>query len=171
MDYIVHGVAKSWTWLINFHFHFNMSHIFSTFQRCAQLLHLYEVIVHGAEKFKWSVNQYWLLSFGIVFTWAHDGFLTRDQKSFIVATSYVRHHGSLVAQTVKTPSAVLETWVWSLGWEYPPEKGMAAHSSILAWRIPWTEKLGGLQSTGSPRVGHHWATKHMFIAHSTCQTS
>ena len=51
-----------------------------------------------------------------------------------------------------------ETWVWSLGWEDPLEKGMATHSSILAWRIPWTEEPGGLQSTGSQRVGHDWAT-------------
>ena len=42
-----------------------------------------------------------------------------------------------------------ETWVHSLGWEDPLEKGMATHSSVLAWRIPWTEEPGGLQSTGS----------------------
>ena len=41
-----------------------------------------------------------------------------------------------------------ETWIWSLGWEDPLEKEMETHSSILAWRIPWTEELGGLQSTG-----------------------
>ena len=51
-----------------------------------------------------------------------------------------------------------ETWVWSLGWEDPLEKEMAIHSSIRAWRIPWTEELGMLQSTGSQRVGHDWAT-------------
>ena len=51
-----------------------------------------------------------------------------------------------------------ETWVWSLGQEYPLEKGMATHSSVLAWRIPRTEEPGGLQSTGSQRVGHDWAT-------------
>ena len=45
-------------------------------------------------------------------------------------------------------------WVLSLGWEEPPEEGMAAHSSILAWRIPWTEEPGGLQSIGSQGVGH-----------------
>jgi len=45
---------------------------------------------------------------------------------------------SLVAQLVKNPPAVLETWVRSLGWEDPPEKEKATHSSILAWRIPWT---------------------------------
>ena len=51
-----------------------------------------------------------------------------------------------------------ETWVWSLGWEDPLEKEMATHSSTLAWKIPWTEEHGGLQSTGSQRVGHIWAT-------------
>ena len=49
-------------------------------------------------------------------------------------------------------------WVPSLGWEDPLEKRMATHSSILAWRIPWMEEPGGLQSTGSQRVGHDWET-------------
>ena len=48
----------------------------------------------------------------------------------------------------------MQMWVRSLDWEDPLEKGMAAHSSILAWRIPWTEEHGGLQSMGSQRVGH-----------------
>ena len=61
---------------------------------------------------------------------------------------------SLVAQTVKRLSAMRETWVQSLGWEDPLEKEMATHSSILAWRIPWTEEPGGLQFTGSQKVGH-----------------
>ena len=61
---------------------------------------------------------------------------------------------SLVAQTVEHLPAVRETQVRSLGWEDPLEKEMATHSSILAWRIPWTEEPGGLQSTGSQRVGH-----------------
>ena len=53
---------------------------------------------------------------------------------------------SLVAQKVKNLPAMLETWVQSLGWEDPLEKGTATHSSILAWRILWTEEPGGLQS-------------------------
>ena len=56
---------------------------------------------------------------------------------------------SLVAQLVKTLPAMQETWVQSLGWEDPLEKGKATHSSILAWRIPWREEPGGLQSMGS----------------------
>ena len=65
------------------------------------------------------------------------------------------HQASLVAQRLKSLPAMWETWVRSLGWEDPLEKEMATHSSILAWRIPWTEELGGLQSTGSQRVGHN----------------
>ena len=61
---------------------------------------------------------------------------------------------SLVAQMIKNLPAILETQVQSLGWEDPLEKGMATHSSILAWRIPWTEEPGRLQSMGSQRVGH-----------------
>ena len=62
---------------------------------------------------------------------------------------------SLVAQLVKTRPVMQETWVQSLGWEDPLEKEMAAHSSILAWRIPWMEEPGGRQSMGSQRVGHN----------------
>ena len=60
----------------------------------------------------------------------------------------------LVAQTVKNLPAMQETWVQSLGWEDPLEKAMAARSSTLAWKIPWMEGPGGLQSMGSQRVGH-----------------
>ena len=60
---------------------------------------------------------------------------------------------SPVAQLVENPSAMQETWVRSLGWEDPLEKGMATHSSILAWRIPWMEEPGRLQLMGSERVG------------------
>ena len=59
-----------------------------------------------------------------------------------------------MAQTVKNLSAMRETWVLSLVWEDPLEKGMATHSSVLAWRIPWTEEHGKLPSMGSQRVGH-----------------
>ena len=63
-----------------------------------------------------------------------------------------------MAQMVKNPPAVQETWV--LSWEDPLEKGTATHSSILAWRISWTEEPGRLQSMGSQRVGHDLATNH-----------
>ena len=59
-----------------------------------------------------------------------------------------------MAQTVKRLPTMRETWVQSLGREYLLEKEMAPHSSILAWKIPWTEEPGRLQSMGSQRVGH-----------------
>ena len=62
---------------------------------------------------------------------------------------------SLVAQKVKNLSAMQETGVQSLGWEDPLKKEMATHSSILAWKIPWMEESGGLQSVGSQRVRHN----------------
>ena len=65
-----------------------------------------------------------------------------------------------VAQWVKNPPAMQEmqeTWVWSLDWEDPLEEGMATHSSILAWRIPWTEEPGAPWPTGSQKVGHNWS--------------
>ena len=68
---------------------------------------------------------------------------------------------SLVAQPVKNPPAMQEIWVRSLGWEGPLEKGMATHSSILAWRIPWTEEPGGLQFMGLQKVGYERAIKHI----------
>ena len=64
----------------------------------------------------------------------------------------------LAAQRLKRLPAVPETWVQSLGREDPLEKEMATHSSVLAWRIPWTEELGRLQSMGLQRVGHDWTT-------------
>ena len=62
---------------------------------------------------------------------------------------------SLVAQMVENPPAMRETCVQFLGWEDPLEVGMATHSSILAWRSPWTEEPGRLQSIGSQRVRHN----------------
>ena len=58
-------------------------------------------------------------------------------------------------QTIKNLSAMQDTWVQSLGWEDPLEKGMATHIGILAWRIPWTEGPGRLQTMGSQRIGHN----------------
>ena len=64
-----------------------------------------------------------------------------------------------MAQLVKNPPAMQETWVRILGWEDPLEKEMATHSSILVWEIPWTEEPGGLQFMGSLRVGQDLVTK------------
>ena len=67
---------------------------------------------------------------------------------------------SLVAQRLKRLPGIQETRVWSLGREDPLEKEMTTHSSTLAWRIPWREEPGRLQSMGSQRVGHDWETEH-----------
>ena len=65
---------------------------------------------------------------------------------------------ALVVENLPAVQETQETWVRSLGWEDPLEEGMATHSSVLSWRIPWTEEPGRLQSMGSQIVGHNWAT-------------
>ena len=78
-------------------------------------------------------------------------------KHFIVKSSTLFSSAS-VANSIniypKRLPAMRETWVQSLGWEYPLEKGTATHSSILAWKIPWTEEPGRLQSMGLQKVRH-----------------
>ena len=79
---------------------------------------------------------------------------------------------SLMAQMVKNPPATWETQFWSLSWEDPLEKGMATHSSILAWRIPKTEKPGRLRAMGSQRVEHNWVNNtNTFSAYKNQKTS
>ena len=68
-----------------------------------------------------------------------------------------------MAQWQRTCLPMEETWVRSLGWENPLENAVTVHSSTLAWRIPWTEEPGGLQSMGSQRVKHDLATKKQHI--------
>ena len=83
-------------------------------------------------------------------------------KKFITQWQIWKNHlpssTSLVAQMLKRLPTMRETWVQSLGREDLLEKEMATHSSILAWKIPWTEEPGRLQSMGSQRVGHDWTT-------------
>ena len=74
--------------------------------------------------------------------------------------------GLFVAPMVKNSPAMRETWVRFLGWEDPLEKEMATHSSILAWRIPWTEELGRLQSTGSQSLGREGPLQKGMATHS-----
>ena len=76
-----------------------------------------------------------------------------------------------MAQKVKCPPAVRVTRARSLGREDPLEKEMATHSSILVWRIPWTEEPGSLQSMGSQTVGHHRATSLSFFLSIELRTS
>ena len=72
---------------------------------------------------------------------------------------------SLVAQMVKNHPAMQETWAQSLGQEDPPKEEMATYSSILAWRIPWTEEPSGLKSMGLQRVRHGWVTNTFTFSH------
>ena len=73
----------------------------------------------------------------------------------------------LISQMVKNLPAMQETWVQSLVQKDPLEKGMATHSSILAWRIPWTEEPGRLQSMGSQRVRHDWVTFYLRFSYNS----
>ena len=82
------------------------------------------------------------------------GGVTPDVPRVNLGVVYCKVRVSLVVHIVKNLPAMQETRVQSLGWEDPLEKGQATHSSIHAWRIPWTEEPGGLQSMGSQRVGH-----------------
>ena len=85
--------------------------------------------------------------------------IEQKQKEKIWKINLTLTWASLVAQTVKRPPAMWETWVRSLSWEDPLEESMASHSGI-AWRIPMDRGPGRLQSIGSQRVGHDWAAKH-----------
>ena len=76
-----------------------------------------------------------------------------------IRTAALLKEACLVAQLVKNPHAMQKTQVQSLGGEDPLEKGVATHSSVLAWKIPWTNKPGRLQSMESQRVGQDLATK------------
>ena len=88
-------------------------------------------------------------------TKVHFLFVTEHRINFITFFRPQLHMWtSLVAQTIKRLSTMWETRVQSLGWEDPLEKEMAIHSSTIAWKIPWTEEPGRLQSMGSQRVGH-----------------
>ena len=72
--------------------------------------------------------------------------------------AFITDYNMVLAQMVKNPPAMQETWVRSMSWEDPLEKEMATHFSILAWSIPWTEEPGRLQSMGLQKAGHDWVT-------------
>ena len=114
-----------------------------------------ECCLHSSKTWQLSGNSFmaqpWLWSGSFLLPALYDWNIT--------LCSYILQ-ASLAVQMVKNPPAMQETWVWSLGWEDPLEEGKATHSSVLAWRIPWTEEPDGLQSMGSQRVGHDQATKH-----------
>ena len=123
--------------------------------------------VHTAFSFElWKVTVHCLILVTVLFLlcsqWADlwksalcFSFLLYYSIFFILCSDSGYYLGaSLVAQMVKNLPVMQETWILSLCWEDPLEKEMATHSSILAWRIPWTEESGGLPSMGPQRVGH-----------------
>ena len=81
----------------------------------------------------------------------------KESRRFMNSFFFFFKHMVLDQLGIRT-QGMQEIWVLFLGQENPPEEGMATHSSILAWRIPWTEEPGGLQFTGLQRVGHYRAT-------------
>ena len=111
-------------------------------------------------KFKW-------------FSYSSSKWVVKDQRQLAISTMHLAQEllvnaQSLIAQLVKNLPAIQEVWVWFLGWEDPLEKEMATHSSIRAWRIPRMEEPGGLQSTGSQRVGQDWAPSLSLSFHVYC---
>ena len=100
------------------------------------------------------VSTGFLISLGVLFQEPHGCLQPCRVLSSLYGMFFLHLHtcwASLVVQMVKNPPAMWEAWDRSLGWEDPLEEGMATHSSVLAWRIPWTEEPGSLQSE---RVGH-----------------
>ena len=91
--------------------------------------------------------------------------LSSTKKLVITSNWRLKARTSLVVQTVKHLSTMWETQVPSLCWEDPLKKEMAIHSRTTAWKIPWTEEPGRLQSMGSQRVGHDWATSLFPFVH------
>ena len=112
---------------------------------------------------KLNIQKTNIMASGPIISWQIDGETVETVIDFIFLGSKITADGdcshvikrclffgaSLVAQKLKHLPVMQETWVQSLGWEDPLEEGMATHSSILDWRIPWTEERGRLQSMGS----------------------
>ena len=101
-----------------------------------------------------NCGMYWVLSFSFLFIFFLDRHITK--------------RGSLVAQMGKNLLAMWEAWVQSLGWEEPPEESIATHSSVLAWRIPWTGSLAGYSPSGHKELDTtKWQiTAHIMISNS-----
>ena len=104
----------------------------------------------------WHVQKFWKAS--LIF----GKLKSINQLLLFLFKSYLKEKGFPGASVVKNPPAKPETQVQVLDQEDPLEDGIAIHSSILAWETPWMEKPGGLQSMGSRRVRHDWATEHIW---------
>ena len=139
----VHGVAKSWTWLSNWIN--NITWWLYILYTTVYIINIYISENDYHKKFSSCATSHTVTTV----------FLVKELlRPTLVATLWT----FLVAQMVKNLSAMWETQVRLLCWEKLLEKGMATYSRILAWKIPWTEEPGGLQSMGLQRVGHDWAT-------------
>ena len=121
-------------------------------------LHCYCIVFLASFVIWWLSLVVCLHSFPFIFCVFAIGFCFVFTMRLTYNNLQLNFGASFVAQSVKSLPAVQETWVQCLGWEDPLEKEMETHSSILAWKISRTEEPGGLQSMGSQRVGHDWAT-------------
>ena len=112
----------------------------------------------------WQELSFWLAVSHLLAVYSH-GFswvgASAERKRFKLG-SLLYDCTSLVAQLVKNPPAMQETWVWSLGWEDPLEKGKAIHSSILAWRIQWTSPWGCKELDTTEQLSLHFMTAFNF---------
>ena len=160
----VHGVTKSWTWLSDYH-----SLIVGMVRKTKK--EESKCGSHLRHNWHWKIRkQFFLIFCGGQVQAAGEGCGLKPSISLHISSPvgeelwalwiFWKHlpWPSLVAQMVKNPHVMQETWVRSLGWEDPLEEEMATHSSILAWRIPWTGQPGRLQFMGSQSVWHNRAT-------------
>ena len=132
-------------------------------------IYILEMQVHLSDIWNWIIFPIYdrtIHFLNIIFSWAEN--FTLVKSNWLIFYHFFKSlpmrfwWAFLVAQMVKGLPAMRETRVRSLGWEDPLEKEMATHSRIHAWKIPWTEEPGGLQSMGSQRVGHDWVTSVHF---------
>ena len=128
----VHRVAKSWTWLSTQTHQWFQHHLLKNNQN--------KTIISSIYPGTFYENQ--LTIYVWIYFWTHYSNPLICMSILLLILYYLE--ASLVAQRLKRLPAMQETWVLSLGWEDPLEKEMAPHSSILVWRIPWTEEPGGL---------------------------
>ena len=139
------ALFKSWHYLLRV--------CFNSFFVC--VLYLFSLLAEKAEVIGPTTTSIQLLTA----MWPSGGIIPQNSLT-LSGNSSLRFRGG---SDSKESVWMQETWVQSLGQKATLEKGIAAHSTILAWRIPWTEEPGGLQSMGSQRVGHKWAVNfHTF---------
>ena len=152
IDFTVHGVAKSWRRLSDFHFHKLHSNPGTCLVANAQDLEA----VQKKKQLSTHDREFMARISEVPVHHSNDLAMTFLLSKYLNVIG--RSCASLMAQWWRICLSVRETLAQSQGRKDPLEKEMATHASILAWKIPWTEKPGRLQSMGSQRVGHNWAT-------------